>query len=217
MLFRSVSQSRYGEPGGDSQPIRIGKRRVGVTICEDIWNDEDVWPVRRYRRDPVRELTKKGIDLLVNLSASPWNIGKEQTRYRLLREVALRSKIPVVQVNAVGGNDELVFDGQSLAVGRKGGVLAQGAAFGEQSWVVDLDGRETKPEWAPKEEQVFRALVLGTLREEVLVFMKINEKFEVVESVRVDMNERIRDLEVLSNGSLLATTDEGNLITVSNS
>jgi NAD+ synthetase len=155
-------EDRYFEPSGDSQPVRIGKRRVGVTICEDIWNDEDVWPVRRYRRDPVRELTKKEIDFLVNLSASPWNIDKERTRYRLLREVAVRAKIPVVQVNAVGGNDELVFDGQSLAVGRKGGVLAQGAAFGEQSWVVDLEGKEAKPEWAPREEQVFRALVLGT-------------------------------------------------------
>jgi NAD+ synthetase len=155
-------EDRYFEPSGDSQPVRIGKRRVGVTICEDIWNDEDVWPVRRYRRDPVRELTKKKIDFLVNLSASPWNIDKERTRYRLLREVAVRAKIPVVQVNAVGGNDELVFDGQSLAVGRKGGVLAQGAAFGEQSWVVDLEGKEAKPEWAPREEQVFRALVLGT-------------------------------------------------------
>jgi len=155
-------EDRYFEPGGDSQPVRIGKTRVGVTICEDIWNDEDVWPVRRYRRDPVRELTKQGIDLLINLSASPWNLGKEKTRYRLLREVALRAKIPVAQVNAVGGNDELVFDGQSLAVGKKGGVLAQGAAFGEQSWVVDLDGREKKPEWMSQEEQVYRALVLGT-------------------------------------------------------
>ena len=69
-------EDRYFEPGGDSQPIRLGKIRVGVTICEDIWNDEDVWPVRRYRRDPVRELAKKGIDLLVNLSASPWSISK---------------------------------------------------------------------------------------------------------------------------------------------
>ena len=155
-------EDRYFEPGGDSQPLRIGKIRVGVTICEDIWNDEDLWPVRRYRRDPVRELAKKGIDLLVNLSASPWSLGKEQTRYRLLREVAVRTKIPVVQVNAVGGNDELVFDGQSLAVGKKGGVLAQGAAFGEQSWVVDLESRERKAEWMPPEEQLFRALVLGT-------------------------------------------------------
>ena len=155
-------EDRYFEPGGDFQPIRIGKVRVGVTICEDIWNDEDVWPTRRYRRDPVRELTKKGIDLLVNLSASPWSLDKEKTRYRLLREVAIRSKIPVVQVNAVGGNDELVFDGQSLAVGKKGGLLAQGAPFGEQSWVVDLQGRETQPDWALREESVFRALVLGT-------------------------------------------------------
>jgi len=155
-------EDRYFEPGGESQPIRLGKTRVGVTLCEDIWNDEDVWPVRRYRRDPVRELTRKGIDLLVNLSASPWSIDKEKTRYRLLKEVAMRTRIPVVQVNAVGGNDELVFDGQSLVIGRKGGVLAQGAAFGEQSWVVDLAGKESKPHWAPLEEQIYRALVLGT-------------------------------------------------------
>jgi predicted amidohydrolase len=75
---------------------------VGVTICEDIWNDEDLWPERRYRTDPVRELAKKGIDLLINLSASPWHIGKEKVRYRLLAEVAKREKIPVVQVNQVG-------------------------------------------------------------------------------------------------------------------
>ena len=155
-------EDRYFEPGGDSRPIRIGKTRVGVTICEDIWNDEDLWPLRRYRRDPVRELTRKGIDLLVNLSASPWSIDKEKTRFRLLRGVAVRSGIPVVQVNAVGGNDELVFDGQSLVAGKKGGVLAQGAPFGEQSWVVDLQGREKTPEWACREEQLFRALVLGT-------------------------------------------------------
>ncbi|NBQ65802.1 MAG: NAD(+) synthase, partial [Verrucomicrobia bacterium] len=76
--------------------------------------------------------------------------------------MAVRSGIPVVQVNAVGGNDELVFDGQSLVAGKKGGVLAQGAPFGEQSWVVDLQGREKTPEWACREEQLFRALVLGT-------------------------------------------------------
>ncbi|MCX6934931.1 MAG: NAD+ synthase, partial [Verrucomicrobia bacterium] len=103
-------EDRYFEPGEDAKPIRIAGQRVGVTICEDIWNDEDVWLERRYRRDPVRVLAKKGIDLLINLSASPWNRGKENTRYRLLREVAKREKIPVVQVNAVGGNDELVFD-----------------------------------------------------------------------------------------------------------
>jgi len=156
-------EDRYFQPGdGVQAPLRFGGKRIGVTICEDIWNDEDVWPERRYRRDPVRDLAKKGMDILINLSASPWNLEKEKTRYRLLREVARREKIPVIQVNAVGGNDELVFDGQSLVLGAKGGVLAMGAAFREEVKVVDLHGKEEKPVWAVEEEQVFHALVLGT-------------------------------------------------------
>ncbi|NCY21964.1 NAD+ synthase [bacterium] len=155
-------EDRYFEPGVANSPVRICGKMVGVTICEDIWNDEDIWPERRYRRDPVRELAKKGIDLLINLSASPWNIGKENVRYRLLAEVARREKIPVVQVNLVGGNDELVFDGDSMVVGPRGRLLGVGAAFAEEVQVVDLDGKEEKPAWAREEEQVFRALVLGT-------------------------------------------------------
>ena len=155
-------EDRYFEPGVANSPVRICGKMVGVTICEDIWNDEDIWPERRYRRDPVRELAKKGIDLLINLSASPWNIGKEKVRYRLLAEVARREKIPVVQVNLVGGNDELVFGGDSMVVGPRGRLLGVGAAFAEEVQVVDLDGKEEKPAWAREEEQVFRALVLGT-------------------------------------------------------
>ena len=155
-------EDRYFEPGTANQPVRIGKQKVGVTICEDIWNDEDLWPKRRYRRDPVRELAKKGINLLINLSASPWNMGKEKVRHRLLAEVAKREKIPVVQVNLVGGNDELVFDGESMVVGPRGGFLGQGVAFADEVKVVDLGGREEKPVWAVEEEQLFRALVLGT-------------------------------------------------------
>lgn len=102
------------------------------------------------------------MDLLINLSASPWHQGKEKTRYRLLERVAKREKIPVVQVNAVGGNDELVFDGQSIVLSKQGGMLSMGLAFGEEVKVVDLDGEEKKVEWASEEEQVFRALVLGT-------------------------------------------------------
>ena len=155
-------EDRYFQPGTRNEPLRLGKEKVGVTICEDIWNDEDLWPERRYRRDPVRELAKKGIDLLINLSASPWSMGKEKVRHRLLAEVAKREKIPVVQVNLVGGNDELVFDGESMVVGTRGGLLGVGAAFAEEVRVVDLGGREEKPVWAEDEEQVFRALVLGT-------------------------------------------------------
>ncbi len=155
-------EDRYFEPGEKVAPVRIGGRRVGVTICEDIWNDEDVWMERRYLADPVRELAKKGIDLLINLSASPWHQGKEKTRYRLLERVAKREKIPVVQVNAVGGNDELVFDGQSLVLSKRGKLLSRGLAFAEEVKVVDLDGQEKKIKWASEEEQIFRALVLGT-------------------------------------------------------
>jgi len=155
-------EDRYFEAGDKVGSVRIAGKRVGVTICEDIWNDEDLWPERRYRIDPVRELAKKGMDLLINLSASPWNIGKEKVRYRLLAEVAKREKIPVIQVNQVGGNDELVFDGRSLGVGAKGGLLARGAAFMEDVKVVDIGGKEEKPIWAVDEEQVFQALVLGT-------------------------------------------------------
>jgi len=155
-------EDRYFEAGDKVGPVRIAGKRVGVTICEDIWNDEDLWPERRYRLDPVRELAKKGMDLLINLSASPWNIGKEKVRYQLLAGVAKRERIPVIQVNQVGGNDELVFDGQSLGVGVKGGLLARGAAFAEDVKVVDIGGKEEKPVWAGDEEQVFQALVLGT-------------------------------------------------------
>jgi NAD+ synthase (glutamine-hydrolysing) len=155
-------EDRYFEAGDKVGVVRIAGKQVGVTICEDIWNDEDLWPERRYRIDPVRELAKKGMDLLINLSASPWNIGKERVRYRLLAEVAKREKIPVIQVNQVGGNDELVFDGRSLGVGVKGGLLAQGAAFMEDVKVVDIGGKEEKPVWVGDEEQVFQALVLGT-------------------------------------------------------
>ena len=155
-------EDRYFEPAAHAVPLRIGQNRVGITICEDIWNDEDLWPERRYRTDPVRQLCQKGIDLLINLSASPWHLGKERVRYRLLAEVAKREKIPVIQVNQVGGNDELVFDGQSMAVNRKGGLVAVGAAFAEDVKVVELEGRSEKPIWKGEEEQVFRALVLGT-------------------------------------------------------
>jgi len=155
-------EDRYFEPGSGGKPVRIGGVRVGVTICEDIWNDEDLWPVRRYRNDPVNDLGKKGMDLLINLSASPWHIEKEKIRYRLLSAVARKQKIPVVQVNAVGGQDELIFDGQSLAVGKKGGVLGCGAAFREEVVVIDLSESEKKIEWANLEKQVFKALVLGT-------------------------------------------------------
>ncbi|MBU1612031.1 MAG: NAD+ synthase, partial [Proteobacteria bacterium] len=109
-------EDRYFESGlvldGASKPRNIftfmGKR-IGVTICEDAWNDKDFWPIRTYHADPVEALCREGVDLLVNLSASPFSLGKQAVRERMLGSVAKKYGIPLLYSNQVGGNDELVF------------------------------------------------------------------------------------------------------------
>ncbi len=158
-------EDRYFEPAERVAPIELLGRKIGLTICEDIWNDADFWPERRYRRDPVRELVEAGADLIVNISASPWERGKEASRLAMLQRVARDEKVPLVQVNVVGANDELIFDGHSVVLDAKGEVLALGASFAEEILVVDLDDkpaadrRVALPENG--EEQLFKALVLG--------------------------------------------------------
>jgi NAD+ synthase (glutamine-hydrolysing) len=174
-------EDRYFEPATSGAPVEIGGRRIALTICEDIWNDADFWPEQRYRRDPVRELVAAGAELVVNLSASPWERGKEARRLAMLQRVARDEKVPLVQVNMVGGNDELIFDGHSVALDAQGEVVALGAAFEEDFLVADLsigppaDARAaTVPLAMPAsasvhppalnpdpEEQLFKALVLG--------------------------------------------------------
>jgi NAD+ synthase (glutamine-hydrolysing) len=156
-------EDRYFEPAKKSEPFVFGGKKLGITICEDIWNDEDFWPERLYRRDPVKELVAQGAELILNLSASPWHDGKERTRLEMLRRVARDEKIPLAQVNAVGANDELIFDGHSVALDARGEVLALGKGFAEEVLVVDL-GKNSAPqkiEFPPREEQLFRALSLG--------------------------------------------------------
>src|SRR5246127_1401892 len=104
-------EDRYFEPARENQPVEFDGARIGLTICEDIWNDEDFWPERRYRHNPPIELATAGSRVLFNVSASPWSLGKENTRYNMLRSMALKVKCPVVFCNQIGGNDELVFDG----------------------------------------------------------------------------------------------------------
>jgi len=156
-------EDRYFEPAQRPAPFPFNGRQLGITICEDIWNDEDFWTDRRYRRDPVKELIAQGADLILNLSASPWHAGKEQTRLAMLQRVARDEHVPLVEVNAVGANDELIFDGHSVALDRRGEVLALGRGFAEEIFVVDVDAQAPipKPDWPPKEEQLFRALSLG--------------------------------------------------------
>jgi len=121
-------EDRYFEPGTTATVLDLCGRRVGITICEDIWSDADLGP-RRYLADPVADLAAAGADLIINLSASPFEIGKPLRRLELARTIARRHAIPVAYCNLVGGNDALVFDGRSFAVDSAGGVLAWAPAF----------------------------------------------------------------------------------------
>jgi len=160
-------EDRYFEPAMDVAPLEIAGRKIAVTICEDIWNDADFWPEQRYRCDPVHQLVQAGAELIINLSASPWERGKEARRVAMLQRVARDEKVPLVQVNMVGGNDELIFDGHSVALNARGELIALGASFAEDLLVADVGGDESpSPAVAPAlpanaEEQLFRALVLG--------------------------------------------------------
>ncbi len=156
-------EDRYFEPAEENTPIRFNGHLLGVTICEDVWNDADLWPERRYRPDPAAALAAAGAEILFNLSASPWNLGKEGTRQELLAHLAHKTGRPVIYCNLVGGNDELVFDGQSVAFNAQGGLIVQAGAFTEDFRVIDTDAAEGSPFMVrPPEELLYRALVLGT-------------------------------------------------------
>jgi len=155
-------EDRYFEPATENSPVQFNGRRLGLTICEDVWNDEDFWRDRRYRRNPAADLAQAGAEILLNLSASPWHLGKNRTRRDMLASLAAKAKVPVIYCNAVGGNDELVFDGTSLAYNADGHLLAEGAMFQEDFLVVDTDGASVvDPRGHPDEEKIYQALVLG--------------------------------------------------------
>jgi NAD+ synthetase len=155
-------EDRYFEPGEKCVPLDIAGHRCGVTICEDIWNDEDFWPHRRYRTNPVGELLAAGAQCVLNISASPWHVGKEKLRAAMLASLARKSGRPVALCNLAGGNDELIFDGNSLVFNGAGELIAKGRPFEEDFVVVDTESSPPiDPAPAPEEENVFHALVLG--------------------------------------------------------
>jgi NAD+ synthase (glutamine-hydrolysing) len=156
-------EDRYFEPALENRPVEFNGCWLGLSICEDVWNDEGFWRERRYRRDPVTELVAAGAELLVNVSASPWHLGKNRVRHEMLRSVAQKAGVPLVYCNLVGGNDELIFDGGSLVFGRNARLLGRGAAFQEDLILVDLagGGQEHTVEEPADEQKVYQALVLG--------------------------------------------------------
>jgi NAD+ synthase (glutamine-hydrolysing) len=155
-------EDRYFEPARENTPVQSSGDNLGITICEDVWNDEDFWRDRRYRGNPAIELAHGGAKIILNVSASPWHLGKNRLRRDMLSNLAAKARCPLLLCNLVGGNDELVFDGGSLAFNARGELIAQGKMFEEDYIVVDLaEARPIEFQERPDEEKVYKALVLG--------------------------------------------------------
>jgi NAD+ synthetase len=155
-------EDRYFEPATENNPAEFVSDNIGMTICEDIWNDEDFWTERRYQHNPPVELAEAGAKIIFNISASPWHLGKNKTRFDMLRSIAQKTRRPVVFCNQVGGNDELIFDGSSVVFNASGDLIAQGKWFEEDFIVVDTESKEAiQPIELGPEEAIYQALVLG--------------------------------------------------------
>jgi NAD+ synthase (glutamine-hydrolysing) len=138
--------------------------RMALTICEDAWNDKDFWNKRLYGTDPIEALLRSGGNFVLNISASPFWLGKRELRTSMLATIARNDHVPVVMVNQVGGNDSLLFDGSSLVLNREGKVIARGKSFEEDLFYFDsatLEG-ELHDQIEGEEASAFSALVLGT-------------------------------------------------------
>jgi NAD+ synthase (glutamine-hydrolysing) len=157
-------EARYFLPAEHQSTCRIKGRTVALTICEDAWNDKQYWERRLYRRDPVEELVGQGAEILISINASPYHMGKRALRRQIFAAQALHHKLPVVYVNQVGGNDQLVFDGSSFAMDGHARVIASAASFAEDLVFVDTETSQgdLRGNLADENEAAYEALVLGT-------------------------------------------------------
>lgn len=161
-------EHRYFEPAESPSVIEWtldGQvHRIGVTICEDLWNDKRILGRELYDRHPSRELQRAGVEIIVNSSASPFVMGKQALREQLMGGQAAELRIPIVYVNQVGGNDELIFDGASCVFAADGSVIARARAFEEDLVIFDTEraDRASREPYPEDLVTVWRALVLGT-------------------------------------------------------
>src|SRR5437764_4059872 len=154
-------EDRYFEPAHGVAPLLLGAKKIGVTICEDIWT-EHYLPRPLYDVEPVGSLVEQGAEIIVNLSSSPFSLHKPAIRYEMVAGLARAHQRPICYCNLVGGNDQLVFDGNSFAVNSAGKLIAQLAAFREDEKIVDTDSTATIEFWEGKPaEELFAALSLG--------------------------------------------------------
>jgi NAD+ synthetase len=157
-------ERRYFEPASCVAPVEFGDRKIGLSICEDIWNDRAFWPHLLYAADPVEDLVKQGAELIINIAASPFAIGRPQFKERMIAATARRHGRPVIAVNQVGGNTSLLFEGASKCFNAKGEVVARAKHFEEDFIVFDTDKEAgfLRVEPANDTAMVYDALVMGT-------------------------------------------------------
>jgi NAD+ synthase/NAD+ synthase (glutamine-hydrolysing) len=156
-------EDRYFEPATEPQILDWNGLRLGISICEDVWNDRDFWSRRRYHEDPIEALVKKGANAIINLSASPFEAGKQLRREKMLAHMAAKYGVPVAYVNQVGGNDDLIFDGRSGVWDARGRMIARARGFVEDLMIADFEtgeGSIAADDFAP-EAEIWHALVLG--------------------------------------------------------
>jgi NAD+ synthase (glutamine-hydrolysing) len=159
-------EARYFQSADHQKLWTWRGQKIALTICEDAWNDKMFWERRLYKRDPVDELVHDGARILISINASPYHMGKRAQRREIFANTARRHRIPVVYVNQVGGNDQLVFDGSSFALDANGEPLALAASLAEDLVIFDVDAPPApaaiRPTLADECEAVYEALVLGT-------------------------------------------------------
>lgn len=156
-------EDRYFEPAQEPGILELNGWRLGISICEDVWNDRDFWKRRRYHHDPIETLAQAGAQAIINLSASPFTVGKQLLREQMLGQMAAKYRLPLAWVNNVGGNDDLIFDGRSGAFDSTGREFARAKGFDEDVVVADLaamTGTIAKDDFTP-EAEIWNALVLG--------------------------------------------------------
>ncbi len=155
-------EARYFDISREVKVCKFKNLKLGISICEDAWNDKEFWQKRFYTVDPIEELSKKGAEIIINISASPFFKGKEKIRYKIIKNHVLKHKIPFLLVNQVGGNDELIFDGKTLFINAQGKLTAQFPSFTEHFEIIDTQNSNTLS-YNPEKEisTVFKALVLG--------------------------------------------------------
>jgi NAD+ synthase/NAD+ synthase (glutamine-hydrolysing) len=157
-------EMRNFAPARNQELFGFCGKQMALTICEDAWNDKHFWNKRLYTVDPVEALIRAGGNFVLNISASPYWVGKREFRQKMLASIAMNHNVPVAMVNQVGGNDSLVFDGSSLVLNAQGNVIAQGKSFEEDLVYFDSDQLtgELHHQVEGEEAEAYAALVLGT-------------------------------------------------------